>query len=60
MNTHRLSIPLFACFLASAAFAADTCGGHGTRDTMVVTTQWLAGHLKDPNLVILFIAHEDD
>ena len=60
MNIHRLSIPLFACLLASAAFAADTCGGHGTRDTMVVTTQWLAGHLKDPNLVILSIAQKDD
>src|SRR5947208_2062056 len=43
MNTHRLSTLLFTCLLASSAFPADTCGGHGTRDTMVLTTEWLAG-----------------
>jgi thiosulfate/3-mercaptopyruvate sulfurtransferase len=61
MNTHRLSILLSACLLAAGAFAADTtCGGHGNRDTMVVNTQWLSGHLKDPNLVILAIGQKDE
>jgi len=41
-------------FLPAAAFAA-TCGGHGTRETTFVTTQWLADHLMDKNLVILAI-----
>ena len=41
-----------AALLPAAAFAA-TCGGHGTRETTFVTTQWLADHLKDQNLVIL-------
>ena len=43
-----------AALLPTAAFAA-TCGGHGTRETTFVTTQWLADHLKDKNLVILAI-----
>jgi thiosulfate/3-mercaptopyruvate sulfurtransferase len=43
-----------AALLPAAAFAAD-CGGHGTRETTFVTTQWLADHLKDKNLVVLAI-----
>src|SRR5262249_36675942 len=53
MPPHRISI-LLAALLAPAAFAA-TCGAHGTKDTMLVTTEWLAGHLNDPNLVLLAI-----
>jgi thiosulfate/3-mercaptopyruvate sulfurtransferase len=47
------SILALACFMAPAAFGASTCGGHGNKDTMIVSTAWLADHLKDPNLVIL-------
>jgi thiosulfate/3-mercaptopyruvate sulfurtransferase len=43
-------------FASAAAFAAPTCGGHGNKDTMIVSTAWLGGHLKDPNLVILAIS----
>jgi thiosulfate/3-mercaptopyruvate sulfurtransferase len=43
------TILLFAG-LAAAAFA---CGGHGTRESMLVTPAWLAAHLHDKNLVIL-------
>ena len=41
-------------FLASPAIsrAQSPCGAHGTRATMLVSTNWLADHLKDPNLVI--------
>src|SRR5271157_1048984 len=45
-----------SCFmLPKTAGTAPACGGHGTRDSMLVSTAWLAGHLQDPNLVILSI-----
>jgi thiosulfate/3-mercaptopyruvate sulfurtransferase len=48
-----------ACFLlAGTAGAAPPCGDHGTRDSMLVSTAWLAGHLQDPNLVILSIGQK--
>jgi len=48
-----------ACFvLAGTARAAPACGGHGTRDSLLVSTAWLAGHLQDPNLVILSIGQK--
>ena len=51
---------LFAAFfvLAGTAGAAPMCGGHGTRGSMLVSTAWLAGHLQDPNLVILSIGQK--
>jgi thiosulfate/3-mercaptopyruvate sulfurtransferase len=44
--------------LVKAAGAAPMCGGHGTRGSMLVSTAWLAGHLQDPNLVILSIGQK--
>ena len=44
---------LAACI--PAAVPAATCGGHGTPQTTFVTTQWLADHLEDKNLVILAV-----
>jgi thiosulfate/3-mercaptopyruvate sulfurtransferase len=55
MHRNRIAILLSLCLCAPAAFAAQTCGGHGNKDTMIVTTAWLADHLKDPNLVILSV-----
>ena len=56
MNSTALYV---ACFLlAATARAAPACGGHGTRDSMLVSTAWLAGHLQDPNLVILSIGQK--
>jgi len=56
VNTTALYV---ACFLlAGTAGAAPACGGHGTRDSMLVSTAWLAGHLQDPNLVILSIGQK--
>jgi thiosulfate/3-mercaptopyruvate sulfurtransferase len=48
------ALSAFAAFFPAVALAA-TCGGHGTRETAFVTTQWLADHSKDKNLVILAI-----
>ena len=38
----------------------QACGGHGTRQSMVVSTAWLADHLKDPNLVIFAVGDQSD
>jgi thiosulfate/3-mercaptopyruvate sulfurtransferase len=50
------------CMLLGWAIAANaaTCGGHGTRDTMLVSTAWLADHLKDKNLVIVALGPPAD
>lgn len=39
-------------------FAAVTLCSAGTRSEMLVSTEWLAGHLNDPNLVILHVTRE--
>src|ERR1035437_10983647 len=48
-----------ALFLAGAA-AAATCGGHGTRESLIVSTKWLADHIKDANLVVLAVGEKAD
>src|ERR1039458_7920725 len=40
--------------------AAATCGGHGTRESLFVSTQWLADHLKDADLVVLAVGSKAD
>lgn len=51
---------LAALALMPLAAPAATCGGHGTRENMFVSAQWLAGHLKDKNLVVLAVGDEKD
>src|SRR5207302_8142841 len=46
--------------LGQLANGAPACGGHGDHNTLLVTTSWLADHLKDPNLVILGVGPDDD
>src|SRR3954463_9525239 len=53
------SIGIVAALLPVGAFAA-TCGGHGTRESLFVSTQWLSDHLKDKNLSVLAIGDEKD
>lgn len=36
------------------------CGGHGAADSMLVSTSWLADHLKDVNLVVLAVGDKAD
>ena len=51
----------FALFLLSAgAAAAATCGGHGTQQSLIVSTTWLADHMKDTNLVVLAVGEKSD
>src|SRR5450432_175405 len=45
-----------AVFMLQAVYAAAaTCGGHGDRNTLLVTTSWLQDHLNDKNLVVLAV-----
>jgi thiosulfate/3-mercaptopyruvate sulfurtransferase len=46
--------------LAAGAAAAATCGGHGTRESLFVSTKWLADHMKDANLVVLAVGDKAD
>ena len=51
----------FACFaLAQTAHSAPACGGHGDRNSLLVSTAWLAGHLTDPNLVVLAVGKKSE
>jgi thiosulfate/3-mercaptopyruvate sulfurtransferase len=49
-----------AIALLAAGAAAATCGGHGTRESLFVSTKWLADHLKDANLVVLAVGEKAD
>ena len=51
---------LFGCLMAAQALGAATCGGHGDGGTMLVSTDWLAQHLKDKNLVVVAIGPDAD
>lgn len=48
-----------ACVVLLPA-ATPVCGGHGDSASMVVSTTWLAKHLKDSNLVILSVGQRQD
>ena len=57
----RLLWFLPACLaLGQLANGAPACGGHGDHNTLLVTTSWLADHLKDPNLVVLGVGQDGD
>jgi thiosulfate/3-mercaptopyruvate sulfurtransferase len=57
----QMSKKAFAIFLLSAGIAAAaTCGGHGTADSLIVSTSWLGNHLKDANLVVLAVGDKAD
>ena len=51
----KLTGLLFTFLMAAHTMCAATCGGHGDRATMLVSTGWLGQHLADRNLVILAI-----
>ena len=60
MRKSTIFAALCAAFLLLPHPASAACGGHGNRDTMLVSTTWLADHLHDPNLVILSIGDRKD
>ena len=45
----------------SPVFAAPAqCGAHGDKNTMLVSTSWLAEHLNDPNVVVIVVWNKAD
>ena len=51
----------FALLAALAAlFIAPSLLAKSPRESMVVTTSWLAAHIKDPNLVLLHVGDKDE
>jgi thiosulfate/3-mercaptopyruvate sulfurtransferase len=42
------------------AWAASGCGSHGDAQSLLVSTDWLAAHLRDRNLVILSVGDRAD
>ena len=59
MQTHTWMLLGVLAALPYAAAAAN-CGGHGDRDSLLVSSSWLAGHLKDPGLAILAIGDKGE
>ena len=49
-----------AAVIAPAPIAAQSASRPAARDAIVVTTAWVAQHLKDPNLVILHVGAAAD
>jgi len=56
MKRFWLALVLFPATLVYAS----PCGGHGARDTVFVSTSWLAHSLKDPHLVVLAIGDQKE
>lgn len=55
-----IALLAFVSLAVSSVRAQAACGAHGTRASMLVTTDWLAAHLNDPKLVILNIGDKSD
>jgi thiosulfate/3-mercaptopyruvate sulfurtransferase len=50
-----------AAFAVTPVFAAlAPCGAHGDKNTMLVSTSWLADHLNDPNVVVIVVWNKAD
>ena len=49
-----------AVLMGAGIAGAATCGGHGTRESLFVSTKWLADHAKDANLVVLAVGNQAD
>ena len=58
-NSAILRSLLAALILLPPAICA-TCGEHGNRSSMIVTTAWLADHFTDPKLVVLGIGQKSE
>jgi thiosulfate/3-mercaptopyruvate sulfurtransferase len=57
MKYLRVFIALALAAMGMSA-AGPACGGHGTKNTLLVSTDWLAKHLNDPGTVILEIGEK--
>ena len=59
VHLHRRGIARITCALAAATFALPAAAGAQPAkfDSPIVSTQWLADHLNDPNVVVLHLAN---
>lgn len=57
MNTWKAVAAIAAVVWPGLVLA---CGGHGSAQTLIVSTEWLAAHLKDPNVVVLAVGSQSD
>ncbi len=48
-----LGLMIVAAITPGVHAAPAQCGAHGDRNSMLVSTAWLAEHLNDPNVVII-------
>jgi thiosulfate/3-mercaptopyruvate sulfurtransferase len=55
MSIRKMGALALMLGVAAGAAGAATCGGHGTRESLFVSTKWLADHAKDSNLVVLAV-----
>jgi thiosulfate/3-mercaptopyruvate sulfurtransferase len=56
-----LATLVILCATVPGAQAAPApCGGHGDKNTMLVSTSWLAEHLNDPNVVVIVVWNKAD
>ena len=49
-----------AAALAAAVLTPDGAHGAGAENDLLVSTDWLASHLRDPNLVLLHVGDQDE
>ncbi len=54
------ALALLLAAVGTGIAGAATCGGHGTRESLFVSTKWLADHQKDANLVVLAVGDKAD
>lgn len=54
------SVSVLLVTLTGTAPAAQTARPPAARDSIIVTTAWVAQHLKDPNLVLLHVGDAND
>jgi len=50
-----LMLAISTAIVPAVQAAPAQCGAHGDRDSMLVSTSWLADHLNDPKVLVLVI-----
>ena len=58
--SRTVCITAIVALAACGAYAQGTCGGHASKDSMMVSTAWLAQHLNDPDLVLLSVGEKSE
>ncbi len=59
LSTFVVGLLFAVCAFSEGATPNASVNGGAAHPELVVSTQWLADHLSDPNLVIVHIAHDE-